>query len=362
VRSTMLSSLSLRYNCIHFYHSNSQLNTMPSNFDFQTEPNTKAQLENLKSELDKIRSGDNSTGNYSVLDCANVKHEVDIPALLCEDPPLQLIHSITYRNIFQRDIKWREMLLRKNEPSARCAAYINGLPLSETRRFDFDIADRDKTWNKSGTKEAISQFLKDHAQSARKVTKVIGMGLGTPGVLQLDTLREKEEWIDAEELAYFQHLTLIHIAKTFGNDVQIYVQEPLHNDVSKAVLEQLEERYGCNIEVMDDPDGFLLMDENTFLVTCMFLGDAQEIALEVVGGKGLAGMLGPAVDRDDQRMLETYPIDPKITMWRMESFISSRKFEWGQKCEYLELPMGIEGSGVDGWFQHHNVFNLSVDK
>jgi hypothetical protein len=358
----MLSSLSLRYNCIHFHHSNSQLNTMPSNFDFQTEPNIKAQLENLKSELDKIRSGDNSTGNYSVLDCANVKHEVDIPALLCEDPPLQLIHSITYRNIFQRDIKWREMLLRKNEPSARCAAYINGLPLSETRRFEFDIADRDKTWNKSGTKEAISQFLKDHAQSARKVTKVIGIGLGTPGVLQLDTMRKSEQLVDAEELAYFQHLTLIHIAKTFGDDARIYVQEPLHNDFSKAVLRELEERYACKIEVADDPDGFLLMDENTFLVTCMFPGDAQDIALEVVGGKGLAGMLGPAIERDDQMMLETHPIDPSIRMAGLERCISSRKFEWGQKCERMKLPEGIPESGLDGWFEHQNVLNLSMDK
>jgi hypothetical protein len=58
-----------------------------------------------------------------------------------------------------------------------------------------------------------------------------------------------------EESAYFQHLALTHIAQTLTDEVEIYVQDPLYDDLAKALLGERGARYKCNLQVVNDSDG-----------------------------------------------------------------------------------------------------------
>jgi hypothetical protein len=105
------------------------------------------------------------------------------------------------------------------------------------------------------------------------------------------------------------------------------------------------------------------MDESTFLVTCNFPDDVQNIALEVVFGKGLDGMLGPHVRRDYQTKLKNALVeDGKNLTNTLGQLISSQKFTWARNCVSISFLEENQKTGEDEWFGHHSDMSVSTDK
>jgi hypothetical protein len=98
------------------------------------------------------------------------------------------------------------------------------------------------------------------------------------------------------------------------------------------------------------------MDESTFLVTCNFPDDVQNIALE-------DGMLGPHVRRDYQTKLKNALVeDGKNLTNTLGQLISSQKFTWARNCVSISFLEKNQKTGEDEWFGHHSDMSVSMDK
>jgi hypothetical protein len=110
-------------------------------------------------------------------------------------------------------------------------------------------------------------------------------------------------------------------------------------------LNELEQKYDCKIKVLKDPEAFLLMDRDTFLVPCHVPFDATEIALEVADEKGIAGLLDSCyIGTNHQQELEKARLDSNVPKESFGCFTSSQMFTWLKQCE------GSSEIGGDQWY------------
>jgi hypothetical protein len=107
-------------------------------------------------------------------------------------------------------------------------------------------------WERS-EQYVMLQRLFNEQQFPFPVRKIVGFGLGYVSV--------KDD--RSNDACYVQHAALLMMAKTlearFGNPVQCYVQDPAYDDIQIEFLQSL------NIKVVDDPQGFLEINDSTLL-------------------------------------------------------------------------------------------------
>lgn len=295
----------------------------------------KEQLAHVAKQLKAVVNGENNTKSYTILDSDGKMHQEHLPS----DTP----YKIEYKSILQRHMRLDHEIYKEDAgagPSVRSIAYINYgvLPQSDPEELDrlAELRNRldelDKQWEDSKAAKAITEFLADHGKYMKTVTKVVGIGLGNPGQKLL---------AKRVESSYFQHLTLCHIAREISkvqenDNVKIFVQDPNYTELSRNVIidvSSLDKYY--NIQIVDDPDGFLMMDDQTIVFHCHLLFDIADIALDVSGEHKLAGLFGAKIGQDHQKEIEGKILDSDTTMWQLGKMNSSKKCNWARSCKEL---------------------------
>jgi hypothetical protein len=108
-------------------------------------------------------------------------------------------------------------------------------------------------WLESEECRAIIQSLLSH--SSRRIRKIVGFALGSLARADSDVL---PRWI-------VQHALILGIAdalrKTHGHEIKCFAQEPIYTDDDKAFL------HNKGITVLEDPMGFLEVDEETLVIS-----------------------------------------------------------------------------------------------
>ncbi|KAF2825784.1 hypothetical protein CC86DRAFT_407043 [Ophiobolus disseminans] len=248
---------------------------------------------------------------------------------------------INYRNEFELSLDsdsgfWAHM----SGPETRTATYIGSSPvypsepLSILEDLDPHLSRWRNTFNKSPSTKVITDFIEDHAKSIRQINNVIGLGLGRPGSsTYMKHYSEGEAAMDKIEFAYFQHMTILHIAEVTirvqGHAVRVRAQDPIYSTFSKhSIMQNLP-----GIEVIEDPEAFLMLDSNTFLFHCHMPFDASAIALSLAGDDGLAGLMcAPLRSTSDEATLTGKTLVPGTNPMLIRKLLSNSTWDWSLGC------------------------------
>lgn len=109
-----------------------------------------------------------------------------------------------------------------------------------------------REWETTKTCEILKSTLK-LSQPSFQVSKIVGFACGT-----LD-----------HERTLFQHAMLLTLRDLFSKDeetsevtaIPCYAQDPIYDETERSVLEK------AGITVLEDPEGFLQVDESTVVVS-----------------------------------------------------------------------------------------------
>lgn len=153
--------------------------------------------------------------------------------------------------------------------------------MDETRRLWTD------QWDNPTFKRELTSYLDQNAGAMARVDKIVCFGLG--------------DWsVQSQSYSYIQHLAALHIRSTLARiqdtpltTFKVYAQDPAYCTTAEASLRKLD------IEPVEHPSGFDLLDENTFVVSMYPTAPVRQMAtglLNHVGGP--AGMLCNAIQND----------------------------------------------------------------
>ncbi|KAF2741163.1 hypothetical protein EJ04DRAFT_592914 [Polyplosphaeria fusca] len=159
---------------------------------------------------------------------------------------------------------------------------------------------------------------------------------------------------------YTQHLAACEIRDVLlkvNKNVQIYAQEPSYCDMCRSELKKL------GITVVDDPEGFLLIDKNTFVVTVAPNVPVRQIAVDLTYEHGgPAGMLCDRIFGDGRPCEDvSCPSSPAVWAWRErcaelplvrdKNFPTSRVYVKGvhEKSVVYEEVEEVEETDMERW-------------
>jgi hypothetical protein len=317
--------------------------------------NAKEQLAHVGKQLKGILDGEDGNHIYTILDSDGKLHQEHISRL-----PPDTRYRIEYKPILKRHLRFDHEIYKEESsagPSVRSIAYIRigqipKIKLEGPEHLPqllcaLDDQEPDEKWESSTAAKAITDFLTTHGKNMNTVTKVVGLGLGNPGQGTLAGKRDK---------SYFQHLTLCHIAREISRaqenqEIRVLVQDPDYIALSQGVMRDLSSlNKNHNIEIVDDPDGFLEMDDQTIMFHCHLPFDVADIALDVAGENGLAGLIGAEIGEDHQKELEGKVLDSDTTMWQLGKLNSSKKCNWAKACKKLAIRSSEQWYGEGAHF------------
>ena len=128
-------------------------------------------------------------------------------------------------------------------------------------------------WAHSDYRQKLVAYLEQYADRMKDVDRIICFGLGNLGSGRIG------------RRAYTQHLAAFTISQVLSQERQqpipIYAQEPFYCATCKEFL-----RSSFNMEVVEDPHGFLLIDKNTFIMTVAPDVPVMQIAVDVLYEEG----------------------------------------------------------------------------
>lgn len=124
--------------------------------------------------------------------------------------------------------------------------------------------------------EDCKQLMRILDQSNRQVDncKIVGFACSS---ISLEGFVAKHFIRPAKQHALL--LTLQELYAKYGHEAggpPCYIQDPVYNEIDKSILG------GHGMVVLDDPDGFLEVDENTFVISIAANVPVKEIVLENV--------------------------------------------------------------------------------
>jgi hypothetical protein len=120
------------------------------------------------------------------------------------------------------------------------------------------FTDHGEKWLYGGGFHAINKLLVDYASAARKIRKIVAFALGS---LRYNVVNGS---LNVARPAT-QHAMVLGIAsvlrETHGREIKCYLQDPIYNSVDKEFLESK------GFTILQDPKGFLEVDEETLVVS-----------------------------------------------------------------------------------------------
>ncbi|KAF2638294.1 hypothetical protein P280DRAFT_529141 [Massarina eburnea CBS 473.64] len=161
-------------------------------------------------------------------------------------------------------------------------------------------------WDSCSTKKDLVKMVRESAVKMPRVKNIICFGLGSFAHRYGDCHCKSGE---VEVNMITQHLTALTIAETLEeycinqttvgqvqDPIPIILQDPGYVDIDRTLLSELSPRF----ETRDDPDGFLAIDENSFVITIACVAPVYEVLADLTAagdcGRGPAGILGDEVN------------------------------------------------------------------
>jgi len=317
-------------------------------FDFQraTEPLiTMDQLRSIKQECSNARAMAAPLDTDKYLHGKIDDYEAEVFLQKCGDQP-----AIKFRNKFELSLSYDDDLWEG--PTSRNAAYIESSPVSPSeplsllKKVEPHLVRWKESFDAGKFKENSTKLIQGYGTAMREVKQVVGLGLGRPGSwTYIKRASEGKKVMDENETAFFRHLAILHVAEELGrvqgHAVKVYVQDPFYSTFSKRLIKE------ClpGIEIVEDPDAFLMLDENTFLFHCDTPFDASAIALSLTGtDRGLAGIMRAPFERNDEKKLTGAIIDSDTKPELLRRLVSSSLYLWSKICVNLDFAT------EKGWF------------
>ncbi|KAF2404251.1 hypothetical protein EJ06DRAFT_194096 [Trichodelitschia bisporula] len=172
--------------------------------------------------------------------------------------------------------------------------YVQDVPSYPLRQVASEFEHHRGAWEASGASSTLIAALAA-APVARRITKIVAFGLGSLSRLGCP---------DTTRAAVTQHCALVAMAAALrdlhGRGVACYAQDPAYTDVDADILARL------GVGVVDDPRGFLAVDERTLVFAVSPDVPVKQI---VVDGPWPAAMVWNTVLPEARQMREWSPIE-----------------------------------------------------
>jgi hypothetical protein len=154
-------------------------------------------------------------------------------------------------------------------------------------------------WEACRMRADLIKLTRDFATKMPKVNKIVCFGLGSFS-RQYGSCYCEKSVVNNEMM--LQHLTALTIAETLeevyvdkaisDHRIAIILQDPEYTDIDVPLFSELSDRFS----IVEDPDGFLVIDQNTFVIHFCCPVPIYEIVADLTAagecGKGPAGVLG----------------------------------------------------------------------
>ncbi|KAL4955089.1 hypothetical protein BDW69DRAFT_193524 [Aspergillus filifer] len=216
----------------------------------------------LIEDLDRQIDSGNKDVTIEDLDGVNHNYSLEIPGW-CRD------FATTYRIGYSciQDLtcvhpSFPEISLRDNSPVSICyTSCTDYYPESSFDEVQAKFAESQSAWEESETCQTLVRNLEKLRRSgklSKPVRKIVGFGLGSLSCLadEFHSMR-----------AHAQHAAVRTMARVLSNgaahsdlgDIRCFVQDPAYTEVDTSLLRTL------GIEPLDDPKGFLEIDDETLV-------------------------------------------------------------------------------------------------
>ena len=158
-----------------------------------------------------------------------------------------------------------------------------------------------ETWSES---EACSRVKAIIESSRPRCSKIVAFALGSL------SWELKKGW---RPRSAFQHALLLSLRKALqacrpkGGTVQCIVQDPAYTELDRALL------HGSGITTVDDPDGFLQLDDSSAMLSCSPDIPVKEIVSEIaLPALIIWDTVGDMIDDSKSRTRTTDPHTPRV--------------------------------------------------
>ncbi|KAF2255505.1 hypothetical protein BU26DRAFT_512477 [Trematosphaeria pertusa] len=188
------------------------------------------------------------------------------------------------------------------------------------------VKDLQQRWLVSKMCAQLRELLRKTADKMPRIEKIICFGLGSissfpewyPGFGD-----QYPGWLSRMSTRNYilQHLGAVTIAATLNEvygkvtdrpPIRILAQDPGYTDTDRSILSELE----IPMEIINDPEGFLAIDESTFIMTCRCAAPVYEIAADLTASSQCGR--GPAAFIADELGLAGEPIE-YVHAWNRET-------------------------------------------
>ncbi|KAF2872937.1 hypothetical protein BDV95DRAFT_660638 [Massariosphaeria phaeospora] len=251
---------------------------------------SKARFDEAYAQYNKLKD---HGGNYTMTDMWNKQHDdhaqppFDIPGLLFgQHQGMRTKINMVFNHLqFLADQYPRH---RYKSLTAKCPiGFLNEIPhKSAADCFDAETLNNAKPywktqWHQHPYHEALVSFLmSSYGEKTAQVDQIVCFGLGN-----------FEDNVDARPRCYTQHLLACTIrdalAKLQWHKPAIYAQDPAYCPAGVRLLKQ-----DFDIEVVDDPEGWRMLNSNTFVVSISPMVPVRQFAVDYTAeAGGPAGML-----------------------------------------------------------------------
>jgi hypothetical protein len=157
----------------------------------------------------------------------------------------------SYQAVTQYDLENPHSIPHEQHPVEICYTTPPPGSVHTFNEVRLEFASHEATWKKSKACKNLEQQLM--TVSSPNISRIVGFGLGS-----LQWLGDRAGARSHTQIAALKTMAGI-LKKSSPHEIQCYVQDPMYCNVSKEFLQSI------GIVVLDDPKGFLEVDENTLV-------------------------------------------------------------------------------------------------
>ncbi|KAH7122379.1 hypothetical protein B0J11DRAFT_337131 [Dendryphion nanum] len=306
---------------------------------------TKPRILHLQAEIERLRL--TNGGTYTNYDITGVVEEQNAQFFDYKDSNSLSIYYHPYARMPKRELRQKAESMKESGkytffPLDICSRGLPKHDCLDSGKRPKETEDQfqawEHEWQNGDPKKRIEDFVSANLDRMPRVDRIVCFALGP---LTNDRLA-------TSGCCYFQHLAACTIRDVIqshrghnksnqnhprSEKIPVFAQDPIYCAHCIATL-----KTRLDIDVVDDPAGFLLVDEHTFVLTIAANVAVRQIVVDVAWEEG-----GPAAMLCDD--VEAVPLYLEKN-WRLTEPWSPRLSEFVERC--VGLGLGDEDEGDEG--------------
>lgn len=220
-------------------------------------------------------------------------------------------------------------------------------------------------WKNSEQCKQLTSHLEKNAKNMPRVERVVCFGAGSVGSY-LQGNRDSKPWLDEHERSYFQHAATCTIAEVLSraqaddentpNKIDILAQDPRYTKSDIVVLQHMDPP----INITQDKyilgfEAFKHIDSSTFVVTIGEEAPVRDMAIQLAGDDGPAGMFCNTIDRNLQKEWTGKLATKDDVIPLGHQFQTASMWDYKLKCLALDIK-------DEKWFGTRKIYEKMVVK